>query len=150
MTRTEGTARTALLDINVLVALVWDQHVHHRAAHTAFETVASAWATTAVTESGLLRLLLTPAAVGRDVSAPEALGVLRDMRRLPGWRWIDDDASFADTVLDLRVLVGRRQVTDLHLVDLAARHGCVLTTFDAGIVEYLAPADRPHVQVWRA
>lgn len=142
------TSATALLDVNVLVALAWDAHIHHRAAHRQFATVADNWATCPVTEAGLVRLLLTPAVVGRDVLAAEALGVLRDMRSLPGWRWLSDDVSLADATIDTRVLIGRRQVTDLQLVALAARHGAVLHTFDTGIPEQLAPADRQHVVVW--
>lgn len=140
--------RTALLDVNVLLALVWDQHVHHRAAHRHFASVASSWATTAVTETGVVRLLLTRVVVGRDVTAHEAIGVVRGLRASAGWRWFVDDASPADAMIDMRVLAGRRQVTDLHLVDLAARHDATLVTFDAGIPPALAPADRDHVVVW--
>jgi len=136
------------LDVNVLLALMWDRHIHHDAARRQFRAVATAFATTAVTESGLVRLLLTPVVVGRQVSTPEALGALHDVRSLPGWAWLDDDASFDTAVVDVRVLTGRRQVTDLHLVDLAARHGHRLATFDTGLVSSLAPADRHHVDLW--
>ena len=47
--------------------------------------------------------------------------------------------------VDTSVLVGHQQVTDLHLVNLAARHGGVLATFDATLPTWLAPADRRHV-----
>lgn len=137
-------------DVNVLLALSWDQHVHHRAARRHFARIAADWATCAITESGLLRLLLTPAVVGRPVSGSEALGFLDRIRRLPGWNWIDDNASLATAVIDTRVLVGRRQVTDLHLADLAARHGRVLCTFDAAIATTLTPADRGHISTWSA
>ncbi len=143
----EGSA-AALLDVNVLIAMVWDQHVHHGAARRNFASVAGRWATTSVTESGLVRLLLTPAVVGRTVSANEALAILRGIRSVPGWTWWPDDASFADSVIDLSVLMGRRQVTDLHLVDLAARRGGHVVTFDARLRSALVPADRDRVVVW--
>lgn len=139
---------TALLDVNVLMALAWSEHVHHDAAHRRFAAVANSWATAPVTESGLVRLLLTPAVTGRPVSGDEALGLLRAFRALPGWRWLPDDVSLIDGPLDLSVLMGRRQVTDLHLVALAARHEARLITFDAGIPRLLAPADHAHVEVW--
>lgn len=137
-----------LLDVNVLVALVWDQHLHHDAARRRFGVDDSPFATSPVTESGFVRLLLTPAVVGRTVSAAEALSVLAGIRAQPRWVWIDDDASFDDPVIDLRVLAGRRQVTDLHLVNLAARHGFRLATFDAGLAPSLAPADRHLIDLW--
>ncbi|WP_226344860.1 TA system VapC family ribonuclease toxin [Agilicoccus flavus] len=145
---TTETPVRRLLDVNVLLALIWDRHLHHEAARRQFRAVATAFATTAVTESGLVRLLLTPAVVGRKVSTPEALGALRDVRSLPGWAWLDDDASFDSAVVDVRVMIGRRQVTDMHLVDLAARHGQRLATFDTGLVSSLAPADHHHVDLW--
>lgn len=109
--------------------------------------MARAWATAPVTEAGLVRLLMTPAVVGRAVPGHEALGALAAIRRVSGWHWLTDDASFDDALVDTRVLDGRRQVTELHLADLAARHDAVLVTFDGAVPQTLAPADRRHVVV---
>ena len=145
---TTDLGAAVLLDVNTLLALVWDQHVHHQAAWRHFEQLDGGYATTPVTESGLVRLLLTRAVVGREVSAAEALGALRGIRSQPAWVWVDDDASLDTAVIDVRVLVGRREVTDLHLVDLAARHEMRLATFGSSLERCLAPADRRHVTVW--
>ena len=136
-----------LLDVNVLLALSWDQHVHHRLAHVRFAGLDS-WFTCSITETGLLRLLLTSAVVGRNVSGQEALGQLEAIRQVPGWGFLPDTSSLASTAVDTRVLMGRRQVTDLHLAGLAAAHGTRLATFDAGLRDSLVPADRPLVDVW--
>lgn len=138
---------TMLLDVNVLLALSWDQHVHHRAAHERFAGLDS-WFTCSITETGLLRLLLTPSVVGRRVSGSEALGQLEAIRQVPRWGFLPDNASLAAPGLDTRVLMGRRQVTDLHLVGLAASHGTRLATFDAGLRDSLVPSDQPLVDVW--
>lgn len=138
-----------LLDVNVLMALTWDQHVHHRIAHKRFSQLET-WATCATTEAGLLRLLLTEAVVGRKVTGAEALGQLRSIHQVPGWRQLDDSASLAASLIDSRVLMGRNQVTDLHLVNLAATHGTRLATFDAGIRDFLLPTDQRWVEVWSA
>ncbi|MEQ6896100.1 TA system VapC family ribonuclease toxin [Microbacterium sp. KR10-403] len=138
---------TMLLDVNVLFALSWDRHVHHAAAHTRFATLGT-WYTTPVTEAGLLRLLLTEAVVGRRVTGAEAMGQLAAIRTVPGWRFLPDDATLADPIIDTRVLMGRRQVTDLHLVNLAAAHGVTLATFDAAIPDSLVPTDRRWVDIW--
>ncbi|GAA4765014.1 TA system VapC family ribonuclease toxin [Microbacterium gilvum] len=142
-------ATSVLLDVNVLFALSWDAHVHHEAAHSHFAEVDS-WATTPLTENGLVRLLLTPAVTGREVTGSEALRQLAALRDVPGWTFLADDASLAAPHIDPRPLMGRRQVTDLHLVNLAARHSAVLATFDTGLAAMLVPADRRHVQAWTA
>lgn len=136
-----------LLDVNVLLALSWNQHIHHRRAHEAFRET-GAWSTTPATETGLIRLLLTEVVVGRVVTAGEALAQLASLRRVPGWSWIDDDASPATWIIGTDALRGRRQVTDLHLLNLAVAHGATLATFDAGIRRSLRPAERHFVEVW--
>lgn len=138
-----------LLDVNVLLALSWDQHVHHLVAHERF-AVLDEWSTCSVTESGLVRLLLTPQVVGRTVSGAAALAQLDAMRHVAGWSFLHDSTSLAAPRIDLRVLMGRRQVSDLYLVNLAATHGTKLATFDASLRDSLVPADRDHVQVWAA
>lgn len=136
-----------LLDVNVLLALTWDQHVHHAIAHERFAEL-DRWSTCPVTEAGLLRLLLTEQVVGRKVAGGEALGQLEAIRRVPGWRFLADATSLAEPVIDTRVLMGRRQVTDLQLVNLAAAHETALATFDAGLRASLAPGDQRWVTVW--
>lgn len=136
-----------LLDVNVLLALSWDQHVHHNTAHERFTGVTD-WYTTPATEAGLVRLLLTEAVVGRKVSGAEALGQLGAIRAARGWRFLPDDASLSAAGIDMRVLMGRRQVTDLQLVNLAAAHDTQVATFDVGLRDALVPADRRWVQVW--
>ncbi|MFT4189100.1 MAG: PIN domain-containing protein [Aeromicrobium sp.] len=138
-----------LLDVNVLLALSWDQHIHHHVAHERFSEV-EAWSTCPVTEAGLIRLLMTEQVVGRKVSGGEALGQLDAMRQVPGWSFLTDAVSLAESHIDTRVLMGRRQVTDLHLVNLAAANETTLVTFDAALKASLAPADRPWVTVWSA
>lgn len=94
-----------------------------------------------------MRLLLNPAVAGRAFSAAEVGGVLTGIRQDPRWRWLPDDTTLTDPRIDTTVLVGHQQVTDFHLVNLAAAHGHVLVTFDAGVPAALAPADRGHVLV---
>lgn len=131
-----------LLDVNVLVALSWPQHVHHARAHAWFDAHLGRWATTPITESGLVRLSTTPSVVGRGVMMAEALGVLRAIRGVPRHEFWPDDASFGRPRLDLARLASRRQVTDVHLANLAAGRSGVLATLDASVVDALEPADR--------
>ena len=130
-----------LLDVNVLLALTWDQHVHHAVAHERFREL-ERWSTCPVTEAGLLRLLLTEQVVGRRVTGAEALGQLEAIRAAPGWSFIEDAVSLAAPTIDTRVLMGRRQVTDLQLVNLAAANRTRLATFDAALKESLMAVDQ--------
>lgn len=136
-----------LLDVNVLLALTWDQHVHHELAHGHFAEL-EGWSTCPVTEAGLLRLLLTEQIVGRKVGGGEALGQLDAIRQVPGWSFLADADSLATPVIDTRVLMGRKQVTDLQLVNLAAVNDTQLATFDAALKASLMPEDQQWVRVW--
>ncbi len=44
--------------------------------------------------------------------------------------------------------MGRRQVTELQLINLAAAHGTTLATFDAALRDSLMPTDQHLVNLW--
>ena len=67
------------------------------------------------------------------------------MRRDTRWSFLADTSTLTDPLIDTAGLAGHQQVTDLHLVNLAAHHGVVLATFDGAMTTCLAPADRRHV-----
>ena len=138
--------RPRLLDVNVLVALSITTHVHHASAHSALSEM-PAWSTCPVTEIGLLRLLLNPAVTGQDRSVDDVLAVLRGMRADARWSFLVDDSSPAEAVTDVDVIASHRHMTDLHLLDLAARKGAVLATFDASLAAIVSPRDREHLEV---
>ena len=53
-----------MCDVNVLISLAWDDHVHHARAHAWFAQMAGqAFTTCNVTQSGFLRLSLNPKVV---------------------------------------------------------------------------------------
>jgi toxin-antitoxin system PIN domain toxin len=135
-----------LLDVNVVIALTNPSHVHHQRAHQWFAGV-KAWATTAITEAAFIRLMLNPAVAGRSATGAEVLSLLAALRAWPGHRFISDDSSLSEPAIDLVGLVGHRQVTDLHLVNLAARSGTVLATFDTAISGALIGADQQWVKL---
>jgi toxin-antitoxin system PIN domain toxin len=125
----------ALLDVNVLVALFNPDHVHHDAAHDWFSTArANGWATCAVTEQGLLRILSNPA-FWSEFERPAAL--VKRLRQFCGsgqhvfW---ERTVSLRDrTLFDLSHVSGYRQITDVYLLGLAHRMGGTLATFDRTI-----------------
>ncbi|MBK8867533.1 MAG: hypothetical protein KBF43_14990 [Dermatophilaceae bacterium] len=140
-------AHVILFDVNALVALTLTTHQHHGAAHRFLAGLPGHWATCPLTESSLFRLLLNPAVTGSQRAVGDITAIVRGIRAERRWRFLTDDASLADPDITTEVLMGHHQVTDLHLVNVAARHGAVLATFDAAIPTWLAPADRRHVLV---
>lgn len=123
----------ALLDVNALVALAWDSHIHHARIRRWFhENARQGWATCPVTESGFVRVSTNPKVLPSPIRPGDALRVLCALRSVAGHRFLVDDVSVTDQ--DFPTLTGHRQVTDGHLLTLARRRGVRLVTFDAGIV----------------
>lgn len=138
---------STLFDVNALVALALTTHQHHHAAHRYLADLRGPWATTPFTEAALVRLLLNPLVTGSHREAAEVAAILKGMRTDPRWTFLEDSTSLCAAHVDTSVLMGHKQVTDLHLVNVAASHGAVLASFDAAMVGWLAPADRHHVLV---
>lgn len=122
-----------LLDVNALVALAWDSHVHHVRMRAWFASNSgSGWATCPTTESGFVRVSSNRKALPDAIAVADAIRVMRSLRGLTGHRFLVDDVSIAGD--DIPRLTGYRQVSDAHLLVLARRHGLQLVTFDAGIL----------------
>ena len=133
----------ALLDVNALVALAWDSHVHHATMRTWFAAHrVSGWATCPLTETGFVRVSANPKVLPSAIGVQAARAVLAALRAVDGHRFVVDDVSIADA--DVPEMSGYRQVTDAHLLALARRHGLPLVTFDAGV---LALADGHDVEL---
>lgn len=123
----------ALLDVNALVALAWDSHVHHAPMRAWFGANRGAgWATCAVTESGFVRVSSNPKVLPTFIAVEAAQGVLSTLRAVEGHRFLSNDVSLCDA--DVPRIAGHRQVTDAQLLTVARRHGVRLVTFDSGIV----------------
>ncbi|MDR0285934.1 MAG: PIN domain-containing protein [Propionibacteriaceae bacterium] len=119
--------KTELADVNVLVAIAIQEHADHQAAVDWLRGVEQ-FATTPVTEMGLLRLLLNPVIIG--VGITEALDTLRSIKDRPTARFWPDATSLTDRRAVTAHVTGSKQITDTHLLNLAIAHGGRLTTFD--------------------
>lgn len=126
-----------LLDVNCLLALVWPHHDGHGAAHAWFSKSGHrAWATNALTQLGVLRLLTNPVITQRAVSAASALQVVTEATRHEGHEfWPLDREPTADLKRVAQRLAGHRQWTDAVLLGQAEERDGVLVTFDAGVRE---------------
>lgn len=122
----------ALLDVNALVALAWDSHVHHVRMRAWFAANGpSGWATCPMTESGFVRVSANPKVLPSPIGVAAARAVLAALRNAGAHRFLADDVSLTDS--DFPDIAGHRQVTDAHLLTLARRRGVRLVTFDLGL-----------------
>lgn len=133
---------TALLDVNVLIALGWPNHAHHARARLWFRGhSAKGWATTPVTELGFVRISSNRKVMQVSTTPRIAMRQLAALTALEGHEfWPDDVRLVVGVGGDDGTVHTHRDVTDRHLIALAAGHGGRLVTFDARLHE-LAPDD---------
>ena len=130
----KAALRRALLDVNVLIALLDTDHLHHtRAAAWLAENIKSGWASCVITQNGCVRIMSQP---GYPNALPAA-GVaqrLREATLAEHHLFVPGDVSLLDEQhFDADQLLGHRQVTDAYLLGLAVRHGLRFVTFDANM-----------------
>jgi toxin-antitoxin system PIN domain toxin len=79
----------ALPDVNVLLALAWNNPPHHDAAHCWFaRNAAAGWAACLSTQMGFLRLSLNPQVVGVLIECQAALHLLQSLVTHPHHRYL--------------------------------------------------------------
>ena len=121
----------SLLDVNVLIALLDENHVHHPDASTWFsDHVDEGWASCPITQNGCVRIVSHPR-YPNVLEVADALSRLKAAVAMPYHRFIPDDISLLDeNVIDRRHLLGHRQLTDAYLLALAVAHDARLVTLD--------------------
>lgn len=132
-----------LLDVNVLVALLWPNHMHHGTVIRWFGTDGKRqFATCPLTELGFVRLSCNPSAVGKAITLATALETLAGVSRMPNHRFLSEASQLHPTLLPIAAhVVGHRQVSDVYLIALARLHGAKLATLDARIKRAFAGSD---------
>jgi uncharacterized protein len=88
---------TILLDANVLIALLVDDHVHHAAAENWFAEMRGNFATCPITQGSLMRMLIRE---GQQAAAAQA--VLSGVSVGPRHEFWPHDVSHADVRLSPR------------------------------------------------
>jgi toxin-antitoxin system PIN domain toxin len=124
----------ALLDVNVLIALLDSDHTSHGVALRWFEKHArEGWASCPITQNGCVRIMSNP-------SYPNALPVQAIMQRLADACeadvhefWSDEVSLLDPDVVDSTRIHGPRQLTDIYLLALAVEQEGRFVTFDTGI-----------------
>lgn len=124
----------SLLDVNVLLALLDQDHVDHDLATTWLDTaIVDGWASCAITQNGLVRILSQPR-YPSPVSPAEAIDLLARATAGPHHTFWTCDVSVLDAgAVDRSRLHGSRQVTDAYLLALAVDRGGRFVTFDRSL-----------------
>lgn len=130
------SALRALLDVNVLIALLDATHVFHSRAHSWWATdFASGWASCPFTEAGLTRIMTHPSySASRRFTVEEIIDSLSHFTANTNHEFWTDTLTLRDRDIFVTERIhGSRQLTDLYLLALAAKHGGRLVTFDQNI-----------------
>jgi toxin-antitoxin system PIN domain toxin len=121
--------KTALLDVNVLLALAWPNHQHHGAAHKWVASEAKfGWATCATTQLSFVRLSSNPAFTPAAVSPSDAAILLQ--------RWTEHrmhqfwESLPANEPGIFKNAINHQQVMDAWLVHMAENRNGRFVTFD--------------------
>lgn len=134
----------ALLDVNVLLALLDVDHVDHaRARRWLDEELEHGWASCALTQNGLVRILSQPR-YPSPVSVTEAMARLQRATSTDHHLFWPCDVSALDpSTVDRRHLLGHRQITDAYLLAMAAAHGGRFVTLDRSVPVDAVPGATP-------
>lgn len=129
-----------LLDANVLIALLWSGHVHNARVVAWFgRHAARGWASCAITQSAVVRILSQPAAMGFAAPIDELADLLAANIAHPAHRLLPLDFSFPEVMATCTAgIVGHRQITDAWLLTAAIRANAKLVTLDSGVRNLLA------------
>jgi uncharacterized protein len=126
----------ALLDVNVLIALLDPDHAFHDRAHAWWGANRDAgWASCPLTENGVARIMSNPNYSRQLRLTPDDLvsRIARFAAQTDHEFWPDDVSLRDDRVFDHARLHSSRLLTDVYLLALAMKHGGRLVTFDGDI-----------------
>lgn len=139
----------ALLDVNVLIALLDADHSLHERAFEWFGVHArGGWASCPISQNGCLRIVSHP-------GYPNPLPVAAVMERLAlatrssyHQFWPDDVSLLDSSIADPGRIHGPRQLTDVFLLALAIHHGGRFVTFDTAVpLSAVKGAEKEHVVI---
>lgn len=120
----------SLLDVNVLVSLFDERHVHNKLAHEWLsKNLKRGWASCPIKENGLLRILSNPNySRFNRYSVEDISSRLEDFQQATN-HVLDEDHFDCENVL------GAKQLTDVYLLGLAAEHKGRFVSFDRTIAK---------------
>jgi toxin-antitoxin system PIN domain toxin len=126
--------RRALLDSNVLLALLDSDHVDHdRALKWLEDEIGGGWASCAITQNGFVRIISQPR-YPSPISPAAAIELLERACSTDYHIFWPCEVSLLDSkVVNRSRLHGPRQVTDAYLLALATKNEGRLVSFDRSL-----------------
>ena len=124
----------ALLDVNVLIALLDSSHIHNGlVTNWLAENIDAGWASCPITQNGCIRIF-SQSSYPNTVPAAQAANRLAEAAQHPSHKFWPDSVSLLqpDCLIWDKVL-SSRHVTDVYLLALAVKHGGRFVTLDRGI-----------------
>jgi toxin-antitoxin system PIN domain toxin len=124
----------ALLDVNVLIALLDSDHASHDSAMNWFAKHArEGWASCPITQNGCIRIMSNPG-YPSPLPVHAVIEHLSDACSQNVHQFWPDEVSLLDLdVADPTRIHGPRPLTDIYLLALAVLHEGRLVTFDSSI-----------------
>jgi uncharacterized protein len=138
-----------LLDVNVLISLVREDHSAHRVVKRWFQHLNGRhWATCPLTEAGFVRIIANPRFLQRPPEVTEAIDMLQALTNLPGHQFWTIEVSFGEAVANLQDrLFGHQQVTDAYLLGLAVKKKGKLATLDRAVKDLAGTEFEQHLEI---
>jgi toxin-antitoxin system PIN domain toxin len=126
----------ALLDVNVIIALLDPDHAFHERAHLWWAANRRrGWASCPLTENGVVRIMSHPGYSQIMRFTPGDL--IRRLRQFAAQSdhefWPDGISLRDENIFEADRIHSSRQLTDLYLLAMAVVHQGRLVTFDQGI-----------------
>ena len=139
----------ALLDVNVLIALLDQNHIAHAPAWQWMESnIESGWATCPITQNGCIRIMSQPAYPNQHTTTEIAVRLRQATDQEFHQFWPDGVSILETTTVNWDLLIGPRQLTDIYLLALAVQNNGRFVTFDSRIsTEIVRGADSRHLTI---
>ena len=124
----------ALMDVNILIALLDGSHIHHRlVTDWLARNLSKGWASCPVTENGCIRILYQPS-YPNSVPAAQVAGRLTEATQHSSHVfWPDSVSLLHPGRLNWDQVLSARHVTDAYLLALAVENGGRFVTLDRGV-----------------
>jgi uncharacterized protein len=124
----------ALLDVNVLIALLDAAHIRHTVAGTWLRgEIEHGWASCLITQNGCIRIMSQAAYPGALPTAQVASRSAEAANASAHSFWPDDVNLVTTPMLNWQRILGHRQTTDAYLLALAVRNQGRFVTLDRRI-----------------
>ena len=126
---------TYLLDVNILIALLDSNHIHHRKTLNWFNKNENlSWATCPITENGLVRIVSHKSYREPNLLPSLIIGLLEKLKNYGKHQFWNDDISITDkTLFKHQNIIHTNQITDTYLLGLAKFYKGKLATLDRKI-----------------